>query len=136
MLKETTIGDNLRLIVKITAMKYFLIIVCLLGLSFVSQAQSSSEGPKYFAQCMLNIDDEQTFRNLEQSLRDNPYVGVVRLDWISRRAFLLTKDLTSFSVEQFQSWLGEEASQATCIQVGLHGIDPIAPYPFTNCEND
>lgn len=118
-------------------MKYFLIIVCLLGISVISRAQTtSSDGPKYFAQCMLNIEDEQTFRNLEQSLRDNPYVGIVRLDWISKRAFLLTKDLTSFSTEQFQSWLGEQASAATCIQVGLHGTDPIAPYPFTNCEND
>jgi hypothetical protein len=117
-------------------MKYFLIIVCLLGLSFVSRAQNNYEGPRYFAQCMLNIDNEQTFRSLEQSLRDNPYVEIVRLDWTSKRAFLLTKDLSSFSVEQFQSWLGEQVSQATCIQVGLHGTDAIAPYPFTNCEND
>lgn len=117
-------------------MKYLLIIVTLLGLSFTSRAQNSSEEPKYFAQCMLNIEDETTFRDLEQALRANPYVSVVRLDWISKRAFLLTKDLTSFSKEQFQSWLGIHANQASCIQVGLHGTDPIAPFPFTNCENE
>jgi hypothetical protein len=116
-------------------MRYFLVIVCLLGLTFVSRAQNTTDEPKYFAQCMLNIEDETTFRDLEQSLRNNPYVSVVRLDWISKRAFLLTRDIASLSEEQFQSWMGIHANQAFCIQVGLYGTDVINPYPFTNCEN-
>ncbi len=115
-------------------MRTLLLLVCLVFVSFASKAQTT-EGPKYFAQCMLDIDDQTTFQNLESELRLNPYVQVVRLDWISKRAFLLTKDLSSFSIEQFRSWLGEHATNASCIQVGLHGTDPVNPYPFTNCEN-
>lgn len=109
----------------------------LLCASFASKAQTApaADSPNYFAQCMLHIEDEQLFRQLETDLRAHPHVSVVRLDWYSKRAFLLTKDLTAFTPEQFASWLGEQAEKATCIQVGLHGIDPVNPYPFTNCEN-
>lgn len=116
-------------------MKRLLLLVCLLCISFAGKSQTTEAGPKYFAQCMLDIEDEATFTNLESELRLNPYVQVVRLDWISKRAFLLTKDLSTFSIEQFRSWLGENATNASCIQVGLHGVDPVNPYPFTNCEN-
>jgi len=116
-------------------MKYLIVIICFFGLSFASKAQEISQTPKYFAQCMLDINDEPAFRSLEESLRNNPYVSVARLDWPTKRAFLLTKDLTSFTEQEFSSWLGEYADQATCIQVGLHGVDQVNPYPFTNCEN-
>lgn len=119
-------------------MRHCLVIICLLGLSFVSKAQTPQTvepEPRYFAQCMLDIQDESVFFQLEADLRANPNVGVARLDWVTKRAFLVTKDLTSFSREQFESWLGEQASNATCIQVGLHGVDQVNPYPFTNCEN-
>jgi hypothetical protein len=116
-------------------MKYLIVIICFFGLSFASNAQESSQTPKYFAQCMLDINDEPAFHALEESLRSNPYVSVVRLDWSTKRAFLVTKDLTSFTQTEFSSWLGEYADQATCIQVGLHGVDQVNPYPFTNCEN-
>ena len=116
-------------------MKMIMLLVCLIGLSFAGAAQTTTEAPRYFAQCMLNIDDETTFRNLEEELRANPFVSVVRLDWITKRAFVLTKDLTSLSIDEFRTWLGESANSATCIQVGLHGTDQVNPFPFTNCEN-
>lgn len=117
-------------------MKYLLVILCFFGLSFLSHAQSSDASPKYFAQCMLNMDNEDEFRQLEAALRSNPYVSVARLDWFTKRAFLLTKDLESFTEEQFLSWLGDQALHAACVQVGLHGVDPVNPYPFTNCTNE
>lgn len=117
-------------------MKYLLVIVALFGLTLTTRAQNTAEGSVYFAQCMINMDDQTAFTQLEQALRDNPYVKVVRLDWISKRAFLLTKDLDSFTKEQFTSWLGEHSETATCIQIGLYTVDPINPYPFTNCENE
>lgn len=116
-------------------MKLFIFLVCVLGSSLASRAQATSEGPHYFAQCMLDIPDETEFSNLENALRANPYVQVVRLDKVTRRAFLLTKDLPSFSQEQFSAWLGEYAQDASCIQVGLHGVDQVNPYPFTECND-
>jgi len=115
-------------------MKKLTILICFIGLSFSGFSQSTTEPPKFFAQCMLNIEDETIFRSLEDELRANPYVQVVRLDWTSKRAFLLTKELTSFTVEEFQGWLGTNVSSASCFQVGLHGTDQVNPFPFTNCD--
>lgn len=135
-LKQTTLFVKTRLLIKTTTMKHLLAIVVFLGFLSGAKAQTNTEHPVYFAQCMINLDDQETFTQLEQSLRDNPYVKIVRLDWISKRAFLLTKDIDAFSKEQFRSWLGAHADAASCIQVGQYTIDPINPYPFTNCDNE
>jgi len=110
-------------------------LICILGLSFAGISQTAPESPHYFAQCMLDIPDETEFSNLETELRANPYVQVVRLDKVTRRAFVLTKDIAFFSQEQFIAWLGDRSAQATCIQIGLHGVDQVEPYPFTNCND-
>lgn len=91
--------------------------------------------PKFFAQCMVNITDETAFRELETSMRQNPYASVVRLDWVTKRAFVITKDLTQFSEQDFLSWFGASAVNVTCVQTGVYGVDEIAKYPFTNCSN-
>lgn len=119
-------------------MKNLIIIVWLMiGSGFTSFAQEGVQAaPKYFAQCMLSIEDETEFRTLEENLRANPNVSIVRLDWYSKRAFLLTKEINTFSESDFSAWLGEYADDASCIQVGVHGVDQVNPYPFTNCDNN
>lgn len=97
-------------------------------------AQEGTE-PKFFAQCMVNITDETSFRELEESIRQNPYASVVRLDWVTKRAFIITKDLTQFNEQDFLSWFGESAANISCVQTGVFGVDEIAKYPFTNCSN-
>jgi len=89
----------------------------------------------FFAQSMLNMPDEAMFVQLNTSLKNNPYIKVARVDWISRRVFVITKDIDSFSEEQFLSWLGDYSGNASCIQTGLYGFDEIRPYPFTNCPD-
>ena len=119
-------------------MKNLIIVVLMIvGTNLGSYAQETvSPSPKYFAQCMLSIEDETAFRTLEENLRANPNVSIVRLDWYSKRAFLLTKELSTFAESDFSAWLGENADDATCIQVGVHGVDQVNPYPFTNCDNN
>lgn len=124
---------------KIVFMKSFVFVLALL----LSSAYSWSQQPvmntvnetHYFAQCLLHIDNQATFQQIESDLRAHPNAQVVRIDWNTKRVFLLTKDLQSFDEASFLSWLGAYASQSTCVQVGLHGIDPMNPYPFTNCNN-
>lgn len=114
-----------------------LIVLMIIGANLTTEAQEVVPvQPKYFAQCMLSIEDETEFRTLEQNLRANPNVSIVRLDWYSKRAFLLTKEMTTFSQSDFTAWLGEYADDASCIQVGVHGVDQVNPYPFTNCDNN
>lgn len=123
---------------KIVFMKSLLFVFVLLFSTAYSWSQQTTNittnETHYFAQCLLQIDDQAVFQQLEADLRLHPNAQVVRLDWNTKRLFLLTKDLQSFDEASFVSWLGMHATQATCIQVGLHGVDPINRYPFTNCE--
>ncbi|MDD2983295.1 MAG: hypothetical protein PHQ74_07900 [Crocinitomicaceae bacterium] len=95
----------------------------------------STQSPQFFAQCLVDITTTQQADELTLSLRSNPFVAVARVDWPTKRIFILTKDITSFTEVNFNSWLGTYASSASCIQVGLHGVDVVNPYPFINCNN-
>lgn len=88
----------------------------------------------FFAQCLLSIADEGELKAIEVNLRSNPFISIVRVDIPTKRVFLLTKNISIVSEENVTSWLGDAASKASCIQVGIYGIDPIAKYPFTNCN--
>lgn len=114
-------------------MKLFLVGFVLVLSSFSAYSQQSET--HFFAQCMLTIDNQEDFNDLTASLQANPYVKVVRLDWISKRLFLLTKDINELPLETFKSWLGIYDTKANCIQIGLHGTDLVNPYPFVNCPN-
>ena len=115
-------------------MKLFLIGLLLILTSFGSYSQQQNEA-SFFAQCMLTIDNQEDFNDLTATLQANPYVKVVRLDWISHRLFLITKEINQLSLETFKSWLGVYDTKSACIQIGLHGTDLVNPYPFVNCPN-
>jgi len=115
-------------------MKLFLLGLLLTLTSFCSYSQQQNE-TSFFAQCMLTIDNQEEFNDLNAILQVNPYVKVVRLDWISHRLFLMTKDIDQLPLETFKSWLGVYDINAECIQIGLHGTDLVNPYPFVNCPN-
>ena len=107
----------------------------LIILSFQTGFSQTAQDNKFFAQCMIDIQSPDEAQALTLILRENPYVAIARVDWPTKRVFILTKDITQFSETNFSSWLGEFAPAATCIQVGLHGVDVVNPYPFSNCNN-
>ncbi|AEA42753.1 hypothetical protein [Fluviicola taffensis] len=107
--------------------------------AFVGNSQTSTNqnnGPVYFAQCMVNITNQNDLVALENQLRAIPYVGVVRVDIPTHRLFLVTRDLSALTPADFASWMGTYATSYTCLQIGLQGVDPITPYPFTNCSEN
>lgn len=85
---------------------------------------------------MVNITDETNFRILEDNIRQNPNVAVVRLDWVTKRAFVLTNNLEQFTEADFTSMFGVASNHISCIQTGVYGVDEIAKYPFVNCPNE
>ena len=95
----------------------------------------TAQTPNFFAQCLLDISTDEQADELSTILRENPYVQVARVDWPTKRVFILTKDISHFTETNFNSWLGVFSSSATCIQIGLHGTDRVNPYPFTNCND-
>nr|WP_294861422.1 hypothetical protein [uncultured Fluviicola sp.] len=116
----------------------------ILGFIFVSVAflgntqttASQTSAPTFFAQCMVNLNDQNDLTTLENQLRSIPYVSVVRVDIPTHRLFLITKDISTFTTTEFVSWMGVYSSNYSCLQIGLHGVDPVNPYPFTNCSEN
>lgn len=115
-------------------MKTTTLIVLLLLFSGNSMAQEEA-GTRFFAQCMVNMTDQEMFHSVEENIRLNPNVEVVRLDWETKRAFVLTKNLTSFTDADFEAWFGTNTIHISCVQTGIYGVDEMAKYPFTNCSN-
>lgn len=95
---------------------------------------SNQSSTVFFAQCLLTVESENELRELETQLRANPYVSVVRVDIPTKRIFLMTKNIDTFTTETLLSWLGDAATKSTCHQTGIYGVDTIATYPFKNCN--
>lgn len=100
-----------------------------------SQTIVPADQTTFFAQCMIDLDSPQQAEELALNLRENPYVKIVRVDWPTKRVFLITENIVEFTIDSFISWLGEFSLLSSCIQVGLHGVDQVNPYPFVNCNN-
>lgn len=118
-------------------MKHYISLLMFLLCFQFGQAQTTSNGTtNFFAQCKLTMTSQAAFDSLQIDLAANPYVQIVRVDYYSKRLFLLTKNITSFNETQFLTWLGNYPADAKCIQIGVHGVDVVKPYPFTDCENN
>lgn len=105
----------------------------LLGLNNLSFAQESETS--LFAQCLFTIEDQSELNRIQSSIREIPYVTIVRLDWHTQRAFILVNGLETLSKEELISWFEEYGDTLSCFQFGIHGVDEIATYPFNNCED-
>lgn len=116
-------------------MKILSLVILVLSLNGI-QAQTSNENNEsvIFAQCLFTIESQNEMLELEQEMRANPYISVVRLDWHTQRAFILTKNIDKLSEDNLSSWFGDYAATLSCIQIGTYGTDKINPYPFTNCK--
>ncbi len=126
-----------RLEIKVLIMKNLLLgLVFAMGTFWVTAQSTVSQTttPSFFAQCLVNVGNQNDLTALENQLRTIPYVSVVRVDIPTSRLFLTTRDLSSFTANEFSSWMGTYATSYSCLQIGLHGVDPVNPYPFTNCQ--
>lgn len=103
--------------------------------SFYGITQTSKSEVVLFGQCIFNIQDETVMDSLQKEIASIPYVEMVRLDYLTQRAFIITKNTESLSQEEFKSWFGNFESTIQCIQIGVRGIDPMDTYPFKNCKN-
>ncbi|MDR0801756.1 hypothetical protein [Fluviicola sp.] len=120
-------------------MKTLLLSFAFVVSSFFGSAQTGNNQantPAFFAQCMVNVTNQAELTTLENQLRVIPYVHVVRVDIPTHRLFLITKDISSFTETEFASWMGTYSSAYSCLQIGLQGVDPVNPYPFTNCSEN
>jgi hypothetical protein len=101
--------------------------------SSYAQTQNYTD-TRLFAQCMFDISDKSEMEALQNEMYNNPNIEMVRLDYHTQRALIITANLEELSRTDFSSWFGEYESTIYCVQIGVHGIDVMKPYPFTNCQ--
>lgn len=89
-----------------------------------------------FAQCMIEVNSSDEMKTLESEMRANPYIKIIRLDYQTQRAFLLTQNIEELSEENLKSWFSSYADNVRCVQIGKHGIDTVNPYPFVGCSKE
>ncbi|MDX2362101.1 MAG: hypothetical protein QNK23_14935 [Crocinitomicaceae bacterium] len=111
-----------------------ILLVLTASLSFGQQG-NSSPAADLFAQGMINISSDQEMIDLEAEMRLHPNAQVVRLDRTSHRFFILTYDIATLTENELLSWFGAYSSNVSCVQIGVHGVDAVNPFPFTNCSN-
>jgi hypothetical protein len=116
-------------------MNNLLFVLPLLFASFNGVSQTPQNETTLFAQCMIDIENESEIRALEIEIRNNPYVKIVRVDFYSKRVFLLTKGIEQLTEQNFTSWFSQYSNKVRCVQIGVHGVDIVKPYPFEGCEN-
>lgn len=112
-----------------------LLLVLGLGAFTVCFGQLQTPSEHLFAQGMYSIEQSNDVQSLEEAMRSNPNISIVRLDQYSNRFFILTQNISSLTEEDLRSWFGEFGDRIDCIQIGLHGVDQVNPFPFTNCSN-
>jgi len=115
-------------------MKSIFIALLFTILSKFSFTQNQVNETHFFGQCLLTINDETLFNQLQEELKKNPYVYLVRLDWNTKRVFILTKDVSVFTENDLKSWFGPYGDALKCIQTGVHGVDVVNQFPFTECN--
>ncbi len=100
---------------------------------FMAQEQNNQPKP-YFAQSLFQIENQEDMLRIEQLIRQHPNVKVARLDFPTQRAFILFHSETLISASEYRSWFQEYAETISCVQIGLHGVDQVNPFPFNNCH--
>ena len=112
-----------------------LILSVLLMMSLNTSIAQNETNSVFFAQCMMDIQDQSVMTEIEEAIRNNPKIQIVRLSFEMQYVFLMTKDVESLTETEFRSWFGEYGEALTCVQIGVDGIDERNAFPFTNCQN-
>jgi hypothetical protein len=116
-------------------MNNLLFVVLLVFASTNGFSQTAPNETTLFAQCMIDIDNESEIKALEIEIKKNPYVQIVRVDFYSKRVFLLTKGIEQLTEQNLISWFSQYSDKVRCVQIGVHGVDIVKPFPFEGCEN-
>ncbi len=116
-------------------MKKLLLLFALIlsGIAYSQVSQQASE-THLFAQGIFDLQSEDEMRDLQSEMQQNPNIEVVRLDHHSGRFFILTRNINTLTEAELRSWFGSYGTLPGCIQIGVHGVDMVKPFPFTDCQ--
>ena len=112
---------------------HYSILATLLVLIYPSNVFAQS---KYVIQGFMSDFDSNSLNQRTNDLKSDLNCEVVRLDAISQRFFIIRSFDSRPSQLEVKNLLVNYLGVTSCIQIHLMGSEPVAKYPFTNCEND
>lgn len=91
---------------------------------------------RFAIQGMVELSSREQAETVAELIREDLHCPMVRIDHSSNRFFLLIDLVNRPTSTQIRSLLNNYLGNPTCIQIQEYGVEPLAVYPFTNCEND
>ena len=100
-------------------------------LSFSSIGQELN---RYFAQGKFNTKDTELIDSVEQAIKNQAEIYMIRIDRNNGNVLIFTTDLPFLTEEEFKSLFGTHAHLITCPFIGIVRQDAFRTFPFDDCE--
>ena len=108
---------------------YFLVLF-----TFILSLGSKAQTKQYFAQAHFVSEDKELIKSIEQSIRQQPGIWMVRIDAYNGNVLIYTTETPFFTEDELLGLFGEYASKVTCPYIGVVRQDLIKPFPFKDCQ--
>ena len=109
-------------------------LIVLFLLSFLSLNSFGQELNKYFAQGHFNTTDPALIKSVEQSIKEQPGIWMVRIDPTNGNVLVFTTELPFWTKEEFVMLFGMHSELLNCPFIGIVRQDDFKAFPFHDCE--
>jgi hypothetical protein len=109
-------------------------LIVLFLLSFLSLNSFGQDLNKYFAQGHFNTNDQALIKSVEQSIKEQPGIWMVRIDPTNGNVLVFTTELPFWTKEEFVTLFGMHSALLNCPFVGIVRQDDFKTFPFDDCE--
>ncbi|MEJ6686254.1 MAG: hypothetical protein QNK70_03115 [Crocinitomicaceae bacterium] len=89
---------------------------------------------KYFAQAHFRTDDVALIKDVEESIRAQAGIWMVRIDPTNGNVLIFTGELPYLTEEELLNLFGDYADLIACPYIGIVRVDEIKTFPFDSCE--
>ena len=109
-------------------------LIVLFLLSFLSLNSFGQELNKYFAQGHFNTTDQALIKSVEQSIKEQPGIWMVRIDPTNGNVLVFTTELPFWTKEEFVMLFGMHSELLNGPFIGIVRQDDFKAFPFDDCE--
>lgn len=109
-------------------MRAFFVLFLIVSYSSFGQAK------QYFAQAQLKIEDKILLKNIEEEIREQPGIWMIRIDDFNGNVLIYTTETPYFTMDEFTALFGVYADKLFCPYIGVVRQDLIRTFPFKDCQ--
>ena len=115
-------------------MKAWVLLVIVLLFTGFSNAQEAGKLEKYFGQAQFISEDIELMSSLENHIREQAGIWMVRIDPSNGSILVYTTELPYWTNDEFLALFGKNSNKVQCAKIGVVRQDPLRKFPFKDCE--